>query len=313
MDSTASPRLSGAFYTRLLGQGTRRGVASMILGMAAFVTNDMLTKLASVTTPTGQLVSIRNITAALLIVSLIALTGQTAHLRRITNRVILLRSSFDVVATILYLVALFHMQIGNITAINMATPLVMTAAAALFLRAPVGWRRWSAVAAGFVGVMLIVQPRATGFNAYALLALASVIFIVARDLTTRRLDPQIPSLVVTLGNAIFVLCSALVLSTMEGWVTIGLREYVLIVASGLFLICGYLLIVDAFRHGDLATVAPFRYTALVWALFFGLAVWGDIPNSLAVAGIAIVVGSGLYVLHRERLKTRAGGTADDAP
>src|SRR3546814_15314032 len=77
---------------------------------------------------------------------------------------------------------------------------------------------------------------------------------------------------------------------MEGWVTIGLREYALLVASGLFLICGYLLIVDAFRHGDLATVGPFRYTALVWALFFGLVVWGDIPNSLAIIGIVIVVG-----------------------
>ena len=305
-------RLSGAFYTRLLGQGTRRGVTSMILGMASFVTNDMLTKLASATTPTGQLVSIRNITATLLIIVLIALTGQARRLRRVADRVILTRSSFDVVATILYLIALFHMQIGNITAINMATPLVMTAAAALFLRAPVGWRRWSAVAAGFVGVMLIVQPSAQGFNNYSLLALAAVIFIVARDLTTRRLDPEIPSLVVTLGNSVFVLCSALALSAMEGWVAIGLREYTLIVASGLFLICGYLLIVDAFRHGDLATVGPFRYTALIWALVFGLIVWGDIPNNLAIVGIVIVVGSGLYVLHRERLKARSPAPEEPA-
>lgn len=311
MTPAATPRLSGAFYTRLLGQGTRRGVTSMILGMASFVTNDMLTKLASVSTPTGQLISIRNMTATLLILGLIVVTGQARDLRRVADRVILTRSSLDVIATILYLLALFHMQIGNITAINMATPLVMTAAAALFLRAPVGWRRWSAVAAGFAGVMLIVQPRASGFNAYSLLALAAVVFIVARDLTTRRLDPAIPSLVVTLGNSVFVLCSAFVLSTMEGWVAIGLREYVLLVASGLFLICGYLLIVDAFRHGDLATVGPFRYTALVWALFFGLVVWGDIPNALAIVGIVIVVGSGLYVLHRERLKAR-DAAPDDA-
>src|SRR3546814_2615222 len=93
----------------------------MILGMASFVTNDMLTKLASMSTPTGQLVSIRNITATLLILGLIALTGQTREVRRVADRVILLRSSLDVVATILYLIALFHMQIGNITAINMAT------------------------------------------------------------------------------------------------------------------------------------------------------------------------------------------------
>jgi len=278
----------------------------MLLGMASFVTNDMLTKLASSTTPTGQLVTIRNIMATLLILGLIALTGQAGQLRRITDRVILLRSGMDVVATLLYLLALFHMQIGNITAINMATPLVMTAAAALFLRAPVGWRRWSAVAAGFVGVMLIVQPRASGFNAYSLLALAAVIFIVARDLTTRRLDPTIPSLVVTLCNSGFVLVGAIALSTMEGWVAVGWREYSLLIASGLFLIGGYLLIVDAFRHGDLATVGPFRYTGLIWALLFGFLVWGDIPNALAMGGIFIVVASGLYVLHRERLKVRGG-------
>src|SRR3546814_17149163 len=96
MMPSASPRLSGAFYTRLLGQGTRRGVTSMILGMASFVTNDMLTKLASMSTPTGQLVSIRNITATLLILGLLGLTGQTREVRRVADRVILPRSNLQV-------------------------------------------------------------------------------------------------------------------------------------------------------------------------------------------------------------------------
>lgn len=297
-----------SYYAQIFGHGTLRGVASMVLGMASFVTNDTLIKLASVTTPTGQLVTIRNLLASVLIFGLIYLTGHASHMHRTINRVVIARSCLDIVATILYLLALFHMPIGNVTAINMASPLAMTAAAAIFLQAPVGWRRWTAVAVGFVGVMLIVQPDAEGFNAYALLAIASVVFIVARDLTTRQIDQSIPSLVVTLTNAILVMIGALALSAFEGWVAIGWREYLLLATAAIFLICGYLLIVDAFRHGDLATVGPFRYTALIWALLFGFLVWGDLPNLLAQLGIVIVVASGLYVLHRERLRARAEAT-----
>ncbi|HEX6956563.1 MAG TPA: DMT family transporter [Ferrovibrio sp.] len=294
----------GAFYARLFGNATPRGVTSMILGMAAFVTNDTFTKLASATMPTGQLIVIRNITATILILALICLTGHAGQIRHATNRAVITRSAIDVIATLLYLLALFHMQIGNVTAINMATPLAMTAAAAAFLRAPVGWRRWSAVVVGFIGVLLIVQPRAEGFNFHSLSAIAAVVFIVARDLTTRSISAAVPSLMVTLTNAIFVLIGALALSLVEGWVAIGWKECALLFASGIFLICGYLLIVDAFRHGDLATVNPFRYTGLIWALTFGFIVWGDVPNRLAQIGIVIVVASGLYVLHRERLRSR---------
>jgi drug/metabolite transporter (DMT)-like permease len=302
--ASETPASSPPFYARLLGYGTRRGVTSMILGMAAFVTNDTLIKLASVTTPTGQLITMRNIMAAALILGLIVITGQAGQLRRITDRVVMTRSGLDIVATILYLIALFHMPIGNVTAINMATPLAMTAAAAVFLQVPVGWRRWTAVVIGFLGVVLIVQPSAEGFNAYALVAVASIVFIVSRDLTTRQIDKTIPSLVVALANALFVLAGALVLSGFEGWVAVGWREYLLLGGAGLFLIGGYLLIVDAFRHGDLATVGPFRYTGLIWALVSGFLVWGELPNLLACGGIVIVVGAGLYVLHRERLKAQ---------
>ncbi len=302
--------LPAPLYARLFGYGTRRGVASMILGMAAFIINDTLIKLASASVPTGQLITMRNIMAAALIVMLIVMTGQAAHLRRAADRVVVARSLIDVIATLCYLLALFHMPIGNVTAINMATPLAMTAAAAVFMGVPVGWRRWSAIVAGFLGVLLIVQPEAEGFNAYSLLAIAAVVFIVARDLTTRRIDTGIPSLVITLTNAVFVLLGALALSAWEGWVAVNLVQVLLLAGAGVFLIGGYLLIVDAFRHGDLATVGPFRYTGLIWALLSGFLVWGDIPNLLAFAGIVIVVASGLYVLHRERVKAREEAAAN---
>lgn len=300
-------------YTRLFGTGTRRGVASMVLGMASFVANDTLIKLASVAAPTGQLVSVRNLMTTLLILALVVATGQAGQLRRTIDPVVMTRSALDIVATLLYLTALFHMPLGNITAIGMTTPLVMTAAASMFLGAAVGWRRWCAVAAGFIGVLLVVQPRAEGFNPYSLVALAGIGFIVARDLWTRRIDQTISSLVVTLTNSVFVLGAALVLSLFEGWVAMALREWLLLGGAGIFLIGGYLLIVDAFRHGDIATVGPFRYTTLLWALFWGWLVWNEIPNAMAFSGIVIIVASGLYVLHRERVRAREAAGTGAAP
>lgn len=296
--------LAFPLYTRLIGTGTRRGVASMMLGMAVFVTNDSLVKLASSTMPTGQLISLRNFMATLLLLALVFATGQASQLRRALHPAVMTRSSLDLIATLLFIVALFHMPIGNVTAINMSSPLMMTAVAAVVLHLPVGWRRWTAVAVGFGGIMLIVQPRAEGFNAYALVALCSTVFVVARDLSTRRIGQDIPSLIVATTNSVFVTGGALVLSAFEGWVAIGWREYTLLASAGVFLIIGYLLIVDAFRHGDIATVGPFRYTGLIWALLAGYLIWGDMPNGLAWAGIVIVVASGLYVLHRERVRGR---------
>lgn len=293
-----------ALYSRLFGTGTGRGIASMVIGMASFVVNDTMIKLASESAPLGQLIVVRNGMSLLLILALIWFSGEIRQLRRAANRAVLARSTFDIAATFLYLLALFHMPIGNIMAINMATPLAITAAAALLLKSPVGWRRWSAVTIGFAGILLIVQPRAEGFNAYALLAVASVVFIVARDLSTRNIDQSIPSLVVTLTNAMFILLSGLVLSVFQGWVEMSWQTMALLAGAGFFLVFGYLLIVDAFRHGDLIAVGPFRYTGQVWALLSGYLIWGDIPNPLAQAGIAIVVASGLYVLHRERIRAR---------
>lgn len=292
-------------YSRLLGHGTRRGIVSMILCMALFVANDTLIKLASSEMPTGQIMAVRGVMATALVLALAAGTGALPHIRRSLNGTVLLRAGLDLIASLLYLLALFKMPIGNVTAINMASPLVMTAAAALVLKEPVGWRRWSAVAVGFIGVLMIVQPRAEGFNFYSLVAVASIAFIVSRDLVTRRVDPEIPSIIIVLATSVVVAVGAASLAVVETWSWPSARALALLAAAAVFLIGGYQLIVDAMRHGALSVVGPFRYVALVWALGAGYVVWGDVPNAMAFLGIATVVGSGLYVLHRERVRHAA--------
>ena len=107
-------------YSRLIGTGTRRGVASMMLGMAVFVANDSLVKLASSSMPTGQLITLRNAMATLLLLALVFATGQARLLRRAVNPAVMTRSSLDLIATLLFIASLIHMPIGNATAINMS-------------------------------------------------------------------------------------------------------------------------------------------------------------------------------------------------
>lgn len=289
-------------YERLFGRGNSRGIASMLLGIIVFVLNEALCKLAYATVPTSQVMAVRGLIATLVILAIAHALGATAHLRRMRDRRVLLRSSADLVGSYLYMVALFHIPIGNMMAINMASPLLMTATVAILLREAVGWRRWSAVIVGFLGVLLVVQPRAENFNTYSLLAVAAVFCLVARDLVTRRIASDIPSIIVSLTNVGMMTAFATALALIEGWVAMGWYELLLLAVAGLFIAAGYQLVVDAFRHAEVPVIVPLRYTGLLWALLLGWLIWGDVPNTLAAAGIVLIVLSGLYVLHRERVR-----------
>ena len=199
-----------------------------------------------------------------------------------------------------FLYALVNMPIANATAILAALPLSVTVAAAVFLNEPLGWRRISAVLVGFVGVMLIVQPGTDGFNAFSLSALLAVVFITGRDLVTRRMGPGLPSLGVALITACAVGVFALFLSLLEPWVPLGLRDLLFIACSAVFIIGGYLFSIMVMRVGEVAVVAPFRYTGLVFALIFGLLFFAEWPNVLALLGAAVVVATGIYTILRER-------------
>lgn len=138
------------------GRTAQRGVLAMPAAGFLYVANEALAKLASDTLPTGQLMAVRGICTTLLILAVISATGNGPQLKRVMNRTVALRSGVDTLGSFLCMAALFHMPIGNMMAINMASPLMLTAAGALFLREPVGWRRWGAVAIGFFGVPLVV-------------------------------------------------------------------------------------------------------------------------------------------------------------
>lgn len=278
----------------------RRGIVCMVGAMGCFVTNDALVKFASQSMPSAQLIFIRGFMSVLLVLAVAHALGATARMRESTRGWVAVRALVDAMATMLYLGSLFHLPIGNATAINLAAPLFMTMFAALFMAERVRGARWLAVGAGFLGVLLVIQPRAEGFNAWALVCLLGTLFHAARDLMTRRIHPGIPSILITLSTAVAVTVVSGLSSLFQGWQPFGLFEFGLLSLASVFLTGGYYFIINSMRHGEMTLVAPFRYSGLLFALVLGYAVWGEVPNTLAWFGIALLIASGLYVLVSEK-------------
>ena len=284
----------------------RRGIAAMSFAMASFVSNDALVKHVSESLPSAQLIFIRGLFATVLLLAVAHGLGETRRIGSAFQRAVLGRSALDALATMVYLTSLFHLPIANATAINMATPLFITLFAVLALREKVGVARWLAIATGFVGVLLVVQPSSAGFNAYALLCLGGTLLHAGRDLTTRFIHVDVPSILITVATAVTVTLLSGGLSLVQGWQPMTLRHVGLLALASVFLSIGYYLIIVGMRQGDMSVVAPFRYTGLLFALAIGWVLWGDAPNTVAFIGIALLVGAGLYVLHSERARTRDG-------
>ncbi len=283
----------------------RRGILAMAAAMASFVANDALVKYASQTMPAAQLIFIRGVMATLLVLAVAHSMGATRRIGDVVRGKVAVRAIIDAMATMLYLGSLFHLPLGNATAINLAAPLVMIVFAVVFLQEQVSLQRWLAILAGFAGVLLVIQPRAEGFNAWALVCLAGTLFHATRDLLTRQIAQNIPSILITLATALAVTLLSGAASLVQGWKPFGLFELSLLATASVFLAGGYYLIISSMREGEMSLIAPFRYTGLLFALVIGYVVWGEVPNLPAWCGIALLIGSGIYVLHGERSRRQA--------
>nr|WP_238941547.1 DMT family transporter [Jannaschia sp. Os4] len=272
----------------------------MMGSMAAFTLNDASLKWLADDLPTFQVVVLRGLLASALIAGLAHATGALAKPIPAAERgKVALRVGAEVAAFLPFVLALTHMPLANITAILQALPLTITAAGALLLGERVGARRWAAIAVGLLGVLLIVRPGTEGWNGWAAVACLTVVIITVRDLVTRRLSAEVPSLKVALFTAIGVTVLGAVLSLREPWQPVAPDQWGVVGLAGVFIIGGYLFSVMAMRVGEVAVVTPFRYTAMLWGLALGWLVFGEWPRPLSLVGAGLVVAAGLYTLWRE--------------
>ena len=282
-----------------------RGALLMMAGMAAFTVSDSIMKLLAADLPMFQTLLWRGVIVSLVLSVMAWRKGVfTAAFSRHDTGLVALRTLCDTASTWFFLQALYHTPIANLTAIMQALPLTVTLGAAVFLREPVGWRRLLAIGIGFLGVLLIVRPRAEGFDLYAVYALICVALVTARDLFTRRMTRAVPTLLVALANAVSVTLFGLAGSLGEVLVLPAPATLALIAGTAAFIVAGYVLTVSAVRTGELGFVTPFRYTGLIWALIVGLFLFHEFPDPLTLAGAALVVATGLFTFYRERQAAR---------
>lgn len=290
-----------------MGRGNRLGAIYMVLSMVAITVNDTLIKFAGESLPLFQLIFVRGalVSVAFLILALWLRQFRLPASRR--DRILLfLRSAAEFAGTYFFLTALFNMPIANITAVLQALPLAVTMASALFLGESVGWRRWSAICIGFIGVLLIVRPGTDGFTIYSVYGLAAVLCITLRDIVARQISAEVSGVFASFFAASAVMTLGAIGSIGQGWAPIDPLSAVMILGAAAFLMAAYYFSYVTMHHGDIAFVSPFRYTNLVAAMFFGLLVFGEWPDALTLIGAAIVVGTGIYTFYRENQVAHGG-------
>lgn len=283
----------------------RRGIVMMSAAMAFFIANDALVKLVSASMPTAQLIFVRGVLCTLLLAAVVLRSGVASQWRSALTPSIPVRALFDSLATFTYLTALFHLPLGNATAINLAAPLFLTLFAVFLLGERVNAQRWALIGLGFGGVLLVVQPRADGFNGHALLCVVATLFHAGRDLMTRKVPAQVPSLLITLSTACMVTLLSGVWTLLAPWTPMSVLALGQLAGAAVCLAVAYHLLTLSMRAGDMSVIGPFRYSGLLVALLLGYVLWGDVPNALAWGGIVLLVAAGLGMLHSERQRSRA--------
>jgi len=286
----------------------------MAIAMAAFTVNDALTKVSASHMNMGQVMLVRGVFATTMVALIAWQQGAFHRVGHVRHPMVALRLLAEVGGTICFLVALAHMPLANVSSVLQALPLAVTMGAALVFGEPVGWRRWLSIATGFAGVMIIVRPGFEGFTVYSLWALGCVAFCAVRDLATKRIPKEIPSFLVSTATAAAVTVSGAILVTpMGGWKPMTGGSVGLLFAASVLLIIGYQSIIMAMRTGEISFVAPFRYTALLWAMLLGYLIFADVPDIAMVIGSVVIVGSGLYMLYRERVVGRRPAAESTLP
>lgn len=280
-----------------------RGGLLMVAAMAAFAVEDMLVKMVAGRVPPGEIILAIGI-GSTLVLGLIALRQRHPLITpAFLHPLVIVRNLAEMSGTAGFITALTIMPLGTASALHQTMPLAMTLGAALFLGEKVGWRRWAAVAAGFLGVLVILRPTGEGLSAAAAAASMTAVFSLAvRDLATRKVAGAVSSLSLALWGSTAFIPAGLILMLVTGstWVMPQGFDWVMLLGVAGMGVTGYWLMVVATRVGEVSSIMPYRYSRLVFAMVLGWLAFHEMPDGWMLAGSALIVGSGLYTFVRER-------------
>lgn len=295
-----------------------RGIILLCLGIAVFALQDVILKWLAGDYPLSQVMLTRSVTAVPIMLVFVHLDGGLRTLFTPGTKAMIGRGLIMFVAYFAYYIALPALPLATTVALYFSAPLFITILSVVLLKENVGPRRWAALGLGFFGVALMLQPEGTGFEWAALLVLLSGFAYAFSMIAARVLGGKETGAALAFwGNAVFLLLSMVISATLgsgayeggathpslgfllRGWVTPTLFDLSLMMATGVVAALGLTLLTQAYRIAEASVVTPFEYTAMVWSVIYGWIIWQDWPRILDWIGIAIIIGSGLYILWRD--------------
>jgi drug/metabolite transporter (DMT)-like permease len=277
-----------------------RGILLMVISMAGFAIEDLFLKYLSHDVPAAQIMIVTGFGGALVMLVAAMVTGAPIYSSKLWDRHIVIRTLADLFGSLFFIWALVLLPLTMLSSIIQVIPLAVTAGAALILKEKVGIRRWSAICTGFIGVMIIIRPTSEGIQIGAVLALLMVITLSIRDLATRQMKANVPSITLSIYAFIaFGVAGLLTLIFDAQWVHLEPRHIVWFTLAVAFATFAYFCIVVSTRIGDASVVAPFRYSRLLFALVLAMTFLGERLDTITIFGIVLVIGSGLYTFWRE--------------
>lgn len=286
-------------------QSSRRAIFAVSLSMGAYVVGDVVLKLLGRGFPPSELIFWRSIVITVSLGAVLAWTRPRLRSTNVISGPVLARCVFDCINILSFTTAVMHMKLAELYAVLQISPFLMTIIAVVAFKEQVGWRRWSVIAIGFCGVLLIIKPDPDNLNYWALLGILAAFAAACREIVTRKIDPGVPTLNVAFVSALVTAIGTFAFGYGETWPVMSYHEIMLLLIQAVSWLIGTFLLVHACRTAPVSLVASFRYSMLVWGAIAGYLVFGELPDILAACGAAIVVLCGLYIFYREAVRKRA--------
>lgn len=286
------------------------GIALMTAGIFLFAVNDALGKWLVATYSVGQVLLIRS-TAALILLGPFIWRDAAAFAAAPRRDVQALRALLATVEVACFYWAVAYLPLADVMAYYLAGPIFVTAIAGTALREPVGWRRWSAVVAGFVGVIVCLRPGVAAFTWPALIALIGSFTFSLSMISTRFLRGTNATVLVT-TQTVAALGYGVVVAPFA-WLTPSGGDLVLLALLGMVAMVAHLCVNQSLVLAPASTVVPYQYTTILWAVLFGYLVFSDVPDVFMLVGAAIIVGAGLFIFLREQRLARRDSAFSEPP
>lgn len=270
----------------------------IMASMALFTLGDAIIKFLSADLPIGQIVFLRGVIVCILFTLLLRYQKQSLFPEQCWNRWNMLRSILELLVACCYLVGLTLLPLATALILVFSAPVMLTILASLILKEKVGWRRWSAVVTGFIGVILVADLQEVSLSSWAILLPLLAAFLTAlRDIFMRNVPAALTSTQVSFTIAWVVTLGGLATLPL-GWNPVTPQHLGLLSLGAVFILSAYLSYVIATRIGELSFISPFKYTSIPLAMLIGYLVWGDIPSTMSYIGTAVIVASSMFILIR---------------